>query len=534
MNKIDLKNIKYLSFEGGGGKGIAYLGAVRALEEKYNGIRMPLINIKENNFYSGTNDEIKDRIEIRRDIQTGIGRREKVILGISGSSAGAITAFMVAMGMNSLEVESIFNKPAQAIIYDSISTDKITGAPIPLKFENLFKARAVPISYFEKLIDDNYNKPPMTRVWEKVNDKDNAYRLGTLNYKNYSDKVQWAYLQAQGLVKSIAGNGFLAEKLSDVHMGQHIYCLLHERGMLSGVKTREIFGEIMNNYLLKKLNYTSRKPEQVTFDVFFRLTGVDLVITGSNISSGAPKLFSVYHTPDFPVIEAVSISMNLPAIFKPVMIDAIVDKNKDANYNDLYKGLYIDGGVVNNLPFRVFNTLEAVEINKFSALYDEGDILVSSYNYDKTSDEPYANELWTLAFDLVDKSYKPINRETLFNKEREVLIGGLGGGIFETVLYSSSQGQFRNDAERNNRIEIEITGIPTADFASPRMNNHRRDKFELSAETLKELEIRYEKDFKRENINKLLGDLKNYWIAKAYNKVKGGKEGFIVINYTER
>ena len=35
MTKIDLSKIKYLAFEGGGGKGLVYLGAVKSLEEKY-------------------------------------------------------------------------------------------------------------------------------------------------------------------------------------------------------------------------------------------------------------------------------------------------------------------------------------------------------------------------------------------------------------------------------------------------------------------------------------------------------------------
>ena len=56
----------------------------------------------------------------------------------------------------------------------------------------------------------------------------------------------------------------------------------------------------------------------------YTLTGVDLVITGANITKHKPSVFSSRHTPLFPVAEAVGISMNLPFLFKPVHVEANV------------------------------------------------------------------------------------------------------------------------------------------------------------------------------------------------------------------
>jgi predicted acylesterase/phospholipase RssA len=55
----------------------------------------------------------------------------------------------------------------------------------------------------------------------------------------------------------------------------------------------------------------------VTFARFLRLTGVDLGITGTNISTKRPVVFSAGNTPDFPVTGAVGLSMSIPLLFKP-------------------------------------------------------------------------------------------------------------------------------------------------------------------------------------------------------------------------
>jgi NTE family protein len=70
---IPVDKIKYLAFEGGGGKGVAYLGAIEALEEK------GVLPISDDN---------------------------RQVLGISGSSTGAINALMLSLHMSSTEIEN--------------------------------------------------------------------------------------------------------------------------------------------------------------------------------------------------------------------------------------------------------------------------------------------------------------------------------------------------------------------------------------------------------------------------------------------
>ena len=107
-----------------------------------------------------------------------------------------------------------------------------------------------------------------------------------------------------------------------------------------------------------------RKFSIMSFSNFVATTGVDLVITGTNITKQKPGVFSMRHTPNFPIAEAVGISMNIPVLFKPVFVEADVpvkiDPKTKTKYNekaDDYRGNWVDGGVLNNFPLHAFDFL---------------------------------------------------------------------------------------------------------------------------------------------------------------------------------
>jgi predicted acylesterase/phospholipase RssA len=77
----------------------------------------------------------------------------------------------------------------------------------------------------------------------------------------------------------------------------------------------------------------------------------DLILTGSNLSTGRTQIFSEATTPDFPVADAVRISMGLPIFFKPYVI---TDPPRNKGWPPC--GTYVDGGLWNNLPFREFGS----------------------------------------------------------------------------------------------------------------------------------------------------------------------------------
>ena len=104
---MKIEDLKYLALEGGGGKGAVYLGAIRAIEDEC---------YKEwlwNNEIEKFNDEKKGRplppdgSSILDYYRIENGKRESKIKGIAGASAGAVTAFALALGFNSTQIESV-------------------------------------------------------------------------------------------------------------------------------------------------------------------------------------------------------------------------------------------------------------------------------------------------------------------------------------------------------------------------------------------------------------------------------------------
>jgi len=98
------------------------------------------------------------------------------------------------------------------------------------------------------------------------------------------------------------------------------------------------------------------------FDKLFEATGKDLVVTGTNISSSVPVFFRVALTPDFPVLDAVSMSASFPFLFRSTAVcyhgNSKVARDKDF-YKRNYSGYFLDGGIFNNLPMNAFNGNQA-------------------------------------------------------------------------------------------------------------------------------------------------------------------------------
>jgi len=86
------------------------------------------------------------------------------------------------------------------------------------------------------------------------------------------------------------------------------------------------------------MNKKNINPD-VTFLELFKLTSAKLFITGTCINDINLYYFSVDHSPNMKVLEAIRISISIPIFFKPYFYD-----NK----------YWIDGGCINNYPIDLF------------------------------------------------------------------------------------------------------------------------------------------------------------------------------------
>lgn len=102
-----------------------------------------------------------------------------------------------------------------------------------------------------------------------------------------------------------------------------------------GIDDGSIFVNLLKEQLLKKF-----KVGDLNFRDFSKLSGKNMIIIGSNISTATIDYFSLDTTPDMSIVTAFKISIAIPYLMKPVI------------HND---NLYVDASLFNNFPVDYFS-----------------------------------------------------------------------------------------------------------------------------------------------------------------------------------
>lgn len=258
--KVDKR--AFVAFSGGGAKGVVHVGALKALEG--------------------------------RDVR---------LLGLSGTSAGAIVASLAAAGFGA---DDLINERTGRTILSELS-----------KIDPRLR-RAV----------DLFGRGGWWRV--------RLFRLAAQR-----PLLRWFAFAAAWALPPLIAVLIFRLRPSDVAL----WCLiawtalgaglwLAYRSVIGGLADVRRFRDAMAELLRRKM--FSDEPGRV---VRMRDFGVGdrpgLKIVSANLSRRSLHLFSAERTPDTPVADAVAASICLPVIFRPWSIDG---------------ELHVDGGIVSNLP----------------------------------------------------------------------------------------------------------------------------------------------------------------------------------------
>ncbi|WP_313552984.1 patatin-like phospholipase family protein [Brevundimonas sp.] len=236
-------------FEGGGAKGVAHVGALEAI--KANGLE---------------------------------------IIGVAGTSAGALAAVLVAIGLEAADV------------MDPLDPDKHILAPhSPLDI--LGRAE-----------------------WRKMD------RLRT---RNGPLKIGTALMGVPG--------AFLASPRNAATLRE----ITRQSGLLSTDAIRAFVDTVIRNRLAdinRQGKLRRRVPKRITFKALQDNwpTVIPLKIVATDVDQGTLELFDADNTPDVLVAEAVAASISIPIAFQPALIPSY------------RPGRFADGGMVSNLPIWVF------------------------------------------------------------------------------------------------------------------------------------------------------------------------------------
>lgn len=144
--------------------------------------------------------------------------------------------------------------------------------------------------------------------------------------------------------------------------------LSENKGLFAGIKFRNwidmrIFEKLrIQNATFKDLQNLIESQNEPVNDLKY------LFITGSNLQTGKCEIFSHLHTPNMIIADAVRISMSIPFLFYPHKMTILKDGKPIIDPNN--QSFYVDGGIFNNYPIRVFDPIsvkkssETVHINK--------------------------------------------------------------------------------------------------------------------------------------------------------------------------
>jgi predicted acylesterase/phospholipase RssA len=328
-NRDALKHVRNLVFRGGGPKGIVYPGAQQALEEF--GL-MP---------------------QIER---------------IAGSSAGAITAIAIGLGLTSEDTKQLLSnqkiselldsKPDSNLIQRDFSVDSKAGMyygdtlynmlrtqiteGVAERVKEILQTRFEETSvgenkskhwiYKDKLTIESYNAKQKkleaelnlaNKMQRELNDKIN-FALNSHTYSRSSIEYMQDRLKLGNLEKQISDFRNDIEKIKNER----------QKFVDNIVKLLDLKKNIEAN-----ANYKINFADVALLNSFMPDKVKKIYITGTNVTNNQLQFFCAEHTPDTEVALAARISASLPGVYMPVE----------------YKGKrYIDGGAADNFPVKYF------------------------------------------------------------------------------------------------------------------------------------------------------------------------------------
>lgn len=389
---ITKDQVQCLSFEGGGGAGNGYIGALKALE---------VLGILETDSYF-KNTKVKS---------------------FGGASAGAITSVLIASGFSSSELDTIMqlvdfedffdlSVPGEVPVPGGFSTKEIniternvlnwisltvqefsktqpylSGASIATKLtmylsnpkvliqlvQELKNPQAVItfLSFLLSMAKDSDKLPQKVKTLLSQNTErvsqciynDNGIFLGKKIRLFVQTLLNYAKGRAKSLEYSLRITNLIIKRLDQgLTIDQAKQSII--KADLNDLKN---LTNDLNTVLINFLRSKNIKVDDkgTTFKEFKEVFGCNLYLTGTNLETNKSQIFSTETTPNFYVEDAVRISMSLPMVYKPMII-------RD-NSLDFLNGVWIDGGYLNNSPMDIFdsNKTLGLRLERFSGPFKD-------------------------------------------------------------------------------------------------------------------------------------------------------------------
>ncbi|RYE06493.1 MAG: hypothetical protein EOP33_04780 [Rickettsiaceae bacterium] len=388
FNIVDAQNqqIKYLTFGGGGAKGIAYSGVYSALYD---------LKIMDN------------------------------VLAVAGSSAGAITAAMIATGISPQNFDQLLKQTDLSLLPGKGILINKDGNPL------------------YKLIADNVAKNILqyfnNKNFNQLLEKRSAQIIGDLQVVQQTvvEKKREIALLNQDLPKFDVLNSEL-DKLEGL---QNL--LIEHQSILEkkGYVLVDLIDKVSQN---GKITFTDLKFLNALDPCTFK----NLVITAVKREDGALKIFDAENTPEVEIALACRASGSLPLFFKPAIIDGIE---------------YVDGGFRDNNPTKYFEPSIALEEHdktkseSITSKKKESRILIFAFGTHQQNDLVH-----TAIYSAIDKIYNPSKLYELLVNVIYKSLAKIGGNFKYTDTVENTAQELR--LKSHDTILIDTPGVGTISF----------------------------------------------------------------------
>lgn len=236
-------------------------------------------------------------------------------------------------------------------------------------------------------------------------------------------------------------NGLDFNRFMDNSMGifSGAWRLIYKFGWYKGDFFRDWIGEVIK----QKTGNSESTFKEIHLDKRFR----DLYLIGTNLSTRFGERFSHEATPEMAVADAVRISMSIPLFFAA----------KRRQRGDVY----VDGGVLNNYPVKLFDNRIYVEEKH---CHDTKYYKKHNKQADLKKENRYVFNKETLGFRLDSKEEIAVFRDR--NEPVHRTIDGIADyiyGLVETILTSQQNRHLHGD-DWHRTIYIDTKDVGTIDF----------------------------------------------------------------------
>jgi NTE family protein len=223
--------------------------------------------------------------------------------------------------------------------------------------------------------------------------------------------------------------------------------LISEFGFYKG----DFFRDWMGRLIEKKT-----ANENSTFNDLRNRKFKDLYLIGTNLSTGFSEVFSADHTPRTRVVDAARISMSLPLFFRAV--------------RNFRNDVYVDGGVFNNYPIKLFDRKKYVTKTKLKSHAVETEYykpINEKLRGKHPGSSQYLYNKETLGFRLDSAKEIAVFRDAAEPEHRKIEdFFDYAGALIHSVLNVQEDQHLHSD-DWHRTIYINTLNVKTTDFDLP-------------------------------------------------------------------